>query len=248
MRGLLLALSIILLCGFTTGYRNNAQTGKPDLVTTGVTVSEVSGLSGVNTGDVTLGTANGLSLSGQVLSLQAATNSVSGALTAADHTTLSTAVQPAGNVATATKLQTARTINGVAFDGSANIQTATANSSDYSSGAWTPYDSSGAGIAITCSNCAYVKFGGVVFITANNLHYPATSNASSMVIGGLPYPVKTSTYGTGPIVGATPSATYMLALGGSSAVQAYPTGSLTPATNLQMTNSSSYFSIVYQTN
>jgi hypothetical protein len=41
--------------------------------------------SGVNTGDVTIGTANGLSLSGQTLSLQAATNSVPGALTAADH-------------------------------------------------------------------------------------------------------------------------------------------------------------------
>jgi hypothetical protein len=44
-------------------------------------------LSGTNTGDVTLGTANGLSLSGQVLSLQAATASVPGALLAADFTT-----------------------------------------------------------------------------------------------------------------------------------------------------------------
>lgn len=38
---------------------------------------------------VTIGTANGLSLAGQVLSLAAATNSVPGALTAADHTTYS---------------------------------------------------------------------------------------------------------------------------------------------------------------
>lgn len=42
-------------------------------------------------GGVSLGTANGLSLSGQVLSLAAATNSVPGALTAADHTTYSAA-------------------------------------------------------------------------------------------------------------------------------------------------------------
>lgn len=46
-----------------------------------------SNLSGTNTGDVTIGTANGLSLSGQALSLQVATTSVPGALSAADWTT-----------------------------------------------------------------------------------------------------------------------------------------------------------------
>jgi hypothetical protein len=45
-----------------------------------------SNLSGTNTGDVTIGTANGLSLAGQALSLQAASDSVPGAMTAADHT------------------------------------------------------------------------------------------------------------------------------------------------------------------
>lgn len=49
-------------------------------------------LSGSNTGDVSLGTANGLSLSGQQLSLQAATDSVPGALTAADHVKVSAAI------------------------------------------------------------------------------------------------------------------------------------------------------------
>lgn len=43
-------------------------------------------LSGTNSGDVTIGTANGLSLAGQALSLQAATDSLPGAMTAADHT------------------------------------------------------------------------------------------------------------------------------------------------------------------
>lgn len=47
----------------------------------------IGNTSGTNAGDVTIGTANGLSLTGQALSLQAATNSVPGALTAADHTT-----------------------------------------------------------------------------------------------------------------------------------------------------------------
>lgn len=64
-----------------------------------VTAIAGSALSGTNSGDVTLGTTNGLSLSGQQLSLQAATNSVPGALTAADHTSFA-AKQAAGNYAT----------------------------------------------------------------------------------------------------------------------------------------------------
>ncbi len=47
-----------------------------------------SNLSGTNTGDVTIGTANGLSLSSQALSLAAATTSVAGAMSAADKTKL----------------------------------------------------------------------------------------------------------------------------------------------------------------
>ncbi len=45
-----------------------------------------SALSGTNTGDVTLGTANGLGLAGQVLSLQLSTGSQAGALSASDWT------------------------------------------------------------------------------------------------------------------------------------------------------------------
>lgn len=59
-----------------------------------------SALSGTNTGDVTIGTANGLSLAGQALSLQAATASVPGALTAADFVTFN-GKQAAGNYVTA---------------------------------------------------------------------------------------------------------------------------------------------------
>jgi hypothetical protein len=51
-----------------------------------IPTSAISGsaLSGTNTGDVTLGTANGLSLTGQVLSLQASDSSHTGALTSTD--------------------------------------------------------------------------------------------------------------------------------------------------------------------
>lgn len=49
-------------------------------------------VSGTNTGDVTIATGNGLSLSGQALSLGLATNSVAGALSASDHTSFSNKV------------------------------------------------------------------------------------------------------------------------------------------------------------
>lgn len=58
--------------------------------------TSVTGLSGANSGDVSLGTPNGLSLLGQVLSLQVATSFQTGALTAADYM-LFNAKQPAGN-------------------------------------------------------------------------------------------------------------------------------------------------------
>lgn len=47
----------------------------------------VSALLGTNTGDITLGTPNGLSLSGQAISLTLSTTSVTGALSSADWTT-----------------------------------------------------------------------------------------------------------------------------------------------------------------
>lgn len=50
--------------------------------------TKLDGISGTNTGDVTLGTANGLSLTGQALSLGLVTTSIAGAMSAADKTKL----------------------------------------------------------------------------------------------------------------------------------------------------------------
>lgn len=69
-----------------------------DLVVAGV--ASASNLSGTNTGDVTIGTANGLSLASQALSLQLASASQPGALSAADWTTFN-GKQAAGNYLTA---------------------------------------------------------------------------------------------------------------------------------------------------
>lgn len=68
----------------------------------GITIADgASGtLSGTNSGDVTIGTANGLSLAGQALSLATASGSTTGALTSADWTTFNSK-QAAGNYITA---------------------------------------------------------------------------------------------------------------------------------------------------
>lgn len=68
--------------------RFNATTGKI-IQNSGITIADgASGtLSGTNSGDVTIGTANGLSLAGQALSLASADGAITGALTSADWTT-----------------------------------------------------------------------------------------------------------------------------------------------------------------
>jgi hypothetical protein len=153
----------------TRTVNGHPLTGDIALVASDVGAPAGSGTStGTNTGDVTIGTANGLSLAAQALSLGTATNSVPGAMSASDHALLLTAVQPSGNVATATALQNARTIDGVSFNGTSNIQTATANTSDYSTGTFTPTANSltvvnGTGGATYTGN--WTKIGRMVFIT-----------------------------------------------------------------------------------
>lgn len=72
----------------TTDILTNKSISGATNTLTAIPTSAIAGsaLSGTNSGDVTIGTANGLSLSGQALSLQAATASVPGALLAADFT------------------------------------------------------------------------------------------------------------------------------------------------------------------
>lgn len=57
---------------------------------------------------------------------------------------------------------------------------------DYEEGAWTPIDSSGAGLSLTVANATYVKVGRLV--TANfAIVYPATANPATARVGGLPF-------------------------------------------------------------
>lgn len=60
--------------------------------------------------------------SNQVLTINKATTTTAGVMSAADKTKLDAALTASDNIATATKLTTARTIWGQAFDGSANVR------------------------------------------------------------------------------------------------------------------------------
>jgi hypothetical protein len=68
----------------------------------GITIADgaTGTLSGTNTGNVTIGTSNGLSIAGQALSLATSSASTTGALTSADWSTFNSK-QPAGNYITA---------------------------------------------------------------------------------------------------------------------------------------------------
>ncbi len=125
-----------LIVAGNLGVGNSAPSQKLDVTGNGLFSGTLtaSNLSGTNTGDITLTAvgaapdANGATLSGQALTLQPADAThpglvTTGAQTFAGAKTFSSTIVGAvsGNAGTATALQTARTINGISFDGTANI-------------------------------------------------------------------------------------------------------------------------------
>lgn len=153
-----------------------------------------SALSGTNSGDVTLGTANGLGLTGQQLSLDAASTSTTGALSATDWNTFNG------------KLTSPLTTKGdlLSRDGSAHVRLGvgtdgyvlTADSSQSSGLKWSAVPSStpnisgtrgspdaitaGGGVSFSGSSYSNISFiagsGGAVTVTAN----PQISAASAV--------------------------------------------------------------------
>lgn len=221
--------------------------------------------SGVNTGDVTIGTANGLSLAGQVLSLQAATDSVPGALTAADHASFAAKqnaltpgvdyLTPTGSAAgltgfptlnqnttgSAAKLTTARNVNGVPFDGTADIQTTTAGTSDYTGAtSWTP---TGNGVTLTVTSAKYAVVGALVIAEATVV-WPLTANTGQARISGLPFAAALSSACSVGFSNASLASFTMYVNTGTSAIYPYRLDS-TQITNANMSGSSLILTCVY---
>jgi hypothetical protein len=163
-------------------------------------VTAGTGLSGgtiTTTGTIALATAYGDTVNPYAAKtanyVLAAPNGSSGAptfraLVAADIPTLNQSTS--GNAATATALQTARTINGVSFDGTANITVAAVTSVGLTmpsgfSVANSPVTSSGT-IAVTTSLSGILKANGSGFTTATSGtdYAPATSGTSILYGNG----------------------------------------------------------------
>lgn len=69
--------------------------------------------------------------------------------------------------------------------------------------AWTPIDSSGAGLSLTVTSARYTKVGNAVYVSAD-ITYPVTANGANALLGGLPlttaayYTAFPLGYSTGP--------------------------------------------------
>jgi hypothetical protein len=154
-----------------------------------------------------------------------------------------------GNAGTATKLATARAINGVNFDGSAAIQTATSATSDYATGTWTPTDSSGAGLTFSGSagDNTYIKIGKMVIATFH-LAYPATTNATTAAIGGLPFSAinTPSANFSGPLIGGSGALSYLVAPNNPLFYVISDSGSVALLTNVSLSGTGLSGTVTYQ--
>lgn len=105
----------------TNGY-SNADKNKVDNLNSYVTSGSFT--QDANNAAITLNIKDPVTdyNSNQVLTINKATTTTAGVMSAADKTKLDAALTASDNIATATKLATARTIWGQAFDGSANVR------------------------------------------------------------------------------------------------------------------------------
>ena len=62
---------------------------------------------------------------------------------------------------------------------------------DYEEGTWTPTDASGAGLSFSNLDAYYTKIGRMVYAYCR-ITYPATANANTATIGGLPFTIQNS--------------------------------------------------------
>jgi hypothetical protein len=178
------------LTGNTTGTHTGAVTGNASTATALQTARTINGVSFDGTGNIVVHTAGtGISVSGTTVAVDTSTistksyvdtsisNLVNGASAAYDtlkeiqdlmatDAELSSAIAAISNVPSATKLQTARTINGTSFDGTANISFSTSAVSEGSNLYYTDARARAA-VSFTAGSGAYNSSTGVFTIPTN---------------------------------------------------------------------------------
>lgn len=115
-------------------------------------------------------------------------------------------------------------------------------------GAWTPIDSSGAGLTLSAVSCSYTKIGNMVF-AYGTFTMPVTANASAMLIGGLPFAAANATYAVIPspvtnTVGVNAGAS-VRPVANSTTFNIFKNSTGANATNADFTGSVMTFNITY---
>lgn len=80
-------------------------------------------------------------------------------------------------------------------------QAAASDLSDYSTGTWTPSDTSGGALTFTATDCNYVRIGKKC-VVSGSITWPSTADTHAAQIGGLPFTTKS---GTNSVGGGSPS-------------------------------------------
>lgn len=113
----------------------------------------------------------------------------------------------------------------------------------YETGSWTPVDESGAGLSITGANCTYTKIGDMIFLRGT-LTFPATADASSCTVGGLP---ENPAFSDQPGVTTTPSLNYGgVRASSGSVVRFYNVPGNVPRTNASLSGATIGINICYK--
>lgn len=116
---------------------------------------------------------------------------------------------------------------------------------DYATGTWVPVDASGA-VTVSYTSARYTKLGKLVTVTCLGLTYPTTISAVAASINGLPY-VCGAEPGTGVNFCSSTNGTFIKTVPSASTISFFPAGSLTLATNAQMSGTTSSFTFSYLT-
>ena len=126
------------------------------------------------------------------------------------------------------------------------VVTSVANVAQYTSGAWTPADASGAALVLTITNATYVKVGPLVLVQAE-LIYPVTTSTALASLNGLPFP---SVAGANSVLaqGYGPTAiTWLVRPASQTILPWFGPSTETQATNISLSNQTFIFSGCYQT-
>lgn len=110
---------------------------------------------------------------------------------------------------------------------------------------WTPFDASGASLALTINSVAYTQIASMVYVMGS-ITYPTTSNFAQATIGGLPVTCANQGYAVSasPTVNNTLTAFNAITVQGQSYF-VFAAGSGSPITNANLSGKTVQFNICY---